>query len=296
MIDDLRAMVVFAKTVESGSFRGAAKELKLTPSVVSHHISRLEERLGVTLLYRSTRRLSLTDDGNKLFRASQKIIEAATEGLDAIAGHSSEPSGNLSLTVPAMLARDQLVQNIAAFADKYPKVNLSISFSDLQQDLIQGGIDLAIRIGGLKDSALKSKRLFVMKRKLVASPSLLKRNSQPKHPEDLKSWDWIGLKMRPNHKILVNQSGDHYQIDYQPRIIVDSLEAVCQLAIAGTGLASPPAFMVKDALESGQLIEPIKNWDIESLGVYAVWPPNATRESLTYRLISFLAEQQERRV
>lgn len=297
MIDELRAMAIFAKVVESGSFRAAADKLKLSPSVVSHHISKLEQQLSTTLLYRSTRRISLTDNGNKLFIATQMMLEAAENGLNNIAARSAEPSGNLSLTVPAMFTHSELMDDIAAFAKRYPKVRLTITFSDLAQDLVRDGIDLAIRIGALKDSALKCRRLFDMPRTLVASSEVVAHRKvahreATQHPQQLLSWDWIALTMRPNHKLLINATGEQVQLDYQPRITVDSLEAVCQLTLAGLGLSSPPTFMVAKPIAEGRLTEVLPDWQIESLGVYAVWPGNATPTSLSYRLVEFLSNAQ----
>lgn len=288
MIDELRALAIFAKVVEAGSFRSAATALKLSPSVVSHHVAQLEDRLGVALLYRSTRQLSLTHEGKKLFMSAEAMLSAAEKGLNSVAYHAPEPIGKLNLTLPAMLTRSPFVDDIAAFAKSFQKVELLINFSDIQQDLIREGIDLAIRIGNLKDSALKSKRLFTMERKLVVAPDLMSHYKIPKRPQDLLKWDWIGLKMRPNNKKLVNSKNKTYIINFEARIIVDSMDAVCQLAIAGLGLATPPAFLVSEDIQRGYLVEPLPEWQPESLPVYVVWPPNASKESLTYKFISFL--------
>jgi len=287
MIDNLRAMVVFAKTVETGSFRAAATAMKLSPSVISHHVSQLEERLGVALLYRSTRRLSLTQDGIALFEHAKLMLAAAESGLNAIAHRSDEPTGTLSITLPAFLARSPLVEGMAEFVKAYPKVRLAMDFSDVKQDLIRDSIDLAIRIGPLQDSGLKSRKLFDIKRRLVISPDAMGKQD-PRVPEDLCDWPWIGLRMRPNHRTLSNANGETRQISFEPRVVVNSLDAVCQLAVAGLGLATPPSFLVEEDLQLGRLVEPLPGWHISSLGAYAVWPSNAARESLTYRLIQFL--------
>lgn len=293
MIDELRALAIFAKVVEASSFRAAANELKLSPSVVSHHVSQLEERLGVALLYRSTRQLSLTSEGETLFASAKSMLLAAERGLNSVAHQTSEPSGKLNLTVPALLTRSALVKDIAAFVKTFPKVALSISFSDIQQDVIREGIDLAIRIGNLKDSALKSKRLFDLKRKLVVSPDFMINHEIPRSPKDLIQWDWIGLKMRANTKKLIHQSGKTFSIDFEPRIIADSVDAVCQLAIAGLGLSTPPSFLVAEDINQGFLAEPLPDWHPESLPVYAVWPPNVTKESLTFKLLAFLETRKK---
>ncbi len=292
MIDELRALAIFAKVTECGSFRAAANLLKLSPSVVSHHVAQLEERLGVALLYRSTRRLSLTYEGEKLFAQARAMLLAAEKGLNSIAHQASEPSGKLNLTVPALLTKSTLVKDIAAFAKDFPKVELSISFSDLQQDVIREGIDLAIRIGNLKDSALKSKKLFQMQRKLVVAPAYMTGRNVARRPQDLNQWDWIGLKMRPNTKALINQEGKTVLIEFVPRVVVDSVDGVCQLAIAGLGLATPPAFLVAEDIRHGYLVEPLPSWQADSLPVYAVWPSNVTKESLTFRLRTFLEMRQ----
>lgn len=288
MIDELRALAIFAKTVEAGSFRTGAKELKLSPSVVSHHISQLEERLGATLLYRSTRHLSLTQDGEQLFLAAKAMVEAAESGLNTIMHQSPEPSGKLVVTIPAALTRSALVKDLIDFAKTFPKIGLSISFTDLQEDLIRQGIDLAIRIGDLQNNTLKAKKLSEMKRTLIVAPSYLKGRKNPKKPQELMDLDWIGLKTRPDQRTLVNSAGKSFEINFKPRIVVDSLDAVREFAIAGLGLATPPTFLVEEDICQGLLVEPLPEWGIESLGVYAVWPPNASKESLTFRLIDFL--------
>lgn len=293
MIDELRALAIFAKVVEAGSFRSAAHGLKLSPSVVSHHVTQLEERLGVALLYRSTRQLSLTFEGEKLFASAKSMLLAAENGLNSIAHQAAEPSGKLNLTVPALLTRSPLVRDIALFAKTFPKVALSINFSDMPADVIREGIDLAIRVGDLKDSSLKSKRLFDLQRKLIASPDYMAKHKAPHSPKDLIQWDWIGFKMRAHTKTLIHPSHKPFSIDFAPRIIVDSIDAVCQLAIAGLGLVTPPSFLIEEDIRQGSLVEPLPDWQAEPLPVYAVWPPNASKESLTFKLIAFLETRKQ---
>ncbi|MBB5016838.1 DNA-binding transcriptional LysR family regulator [Chitinivorax tropicus] len=291
MLDELRAMAVFAKTVELGSFRAAAAALGLAPSVVSHHISQLEKRLGAALLYRSTRRLSLTAAGEQLFEATQAMLHAASVGLDAIAAQTQAPVGRLRVTLPAFFAPSKVLDAIAAFAQQYPKVSLSMQFSDAKQDLVKDGLDLAIRVGALADSALKSRQLFTMRRVLVASPAYLQHRPAPTHPEALQDWDWIGLSIRANRKQWRSPAGEAAELGFAPRIVVDSLAAVCALARAGMGLATPPRFMVEQDLLAGGLIEVLPDWQVTPLDVFAVWPGNAPAHGLTQRLVTFLYDQ-----
>ncbi|QIY78245.1 LysR family transcriptional regulator [Chromobacterium violaceum] len=290
MIDELRALAVFAKTTETGSFRAAARALGLAPSVVSHHVSQLESRLGVALLYRSTRRLSLTPDGQALYGHAQAMLQAAETGLNELAGRAAEPAGTLRLSLPAFFARGPLTTSLAAFSRCHPKVELELDYSDEKRDLIRDGIDLAIRIGELQDSALKSRRLFDMPRLLVAAPSLLDARGEPASPAELADWPWLGIRMRAKRKTLIDTAGRRHDFAIQPRITANSVDAACQLAIAGCGLATPPAFLVENELAAGQLRVVLPDCQVEALGVYAVWPANAARESLTLRLVRFLAE------
>jgi DNA-binding transcriptional LysR family regulator len=290
MIDNLRAMFIFAKTVENGSFRGASKMLGISPSVVSYHISQLEKRFSVALLYRSTRKLSLTHEGDRLFQHAKTMIEAAEHGLDVLAGHSAAPGGQLNVTLPAAFSRSELIHSISGFAHAFPKVNLTIGFDDGHQDLISNGIDIAIRTGELKNSSLKSRRIMVLERKLVASPEYCAARTTPKSPAELKNWDWIRLKMLPPSRTLTNRKGESIKVHYESRLVVDNVEAMCEFAIDGLGLATPPVFLVEEAMVAGQLVYVLPAWKIEPLSVYAVWPSNAPREGLTSRFVNFLMD------
>jgi DNA-binding transcriptional LysR family regulator len=293
MIDELRALAVFAKTVECGSFRGAARALGLSPSVISHHIAGLEQRLGTALLYRSTRRLSLTAKGAVLYSSAVRMLEAATHGLNAIALQSNEPSGKLTLTIPAFFTRSSLLTEIAEFAIAFPKLEIDISFSDEAKDLIRDGIDMAIRVGDLKDSSLKSKKIFEFRRKLVVSPAYLGTRNAASRPSDLLDWDWVGFKLRPNYKTLVHENLAPVRIDYIPRVVVDNVDAAWQFALAGAGLATPAFFSVERELASGLLVEPLPEWEATPLSVYALWPANASKSSLSLRFLDFLIERRK---
>ena len=287
MIDDLRPLAVFAKTVEAGSFRAAARMLGLSPSVVSHHVSQLESRLGLALIYRSTRRLSLTVDGKRLYSHAQTMLAAAEAGLNAMNDRSSEPVGELSVSLPAFLVSGPLMPRLTTFITNHPKVHISLDFTDEKQDLIGDGIDLAIRIGALQDSSLKAVRLLDLPRTLVAAPSLLQGKSL-QGPRDAAELDWIGIRMRPGPRWFRHAVGQEIAIEMAPRVQVNSIEASRQLAIAGLGLCSPPSFLVAEDLAAGRLVEVLPDWRVPTLGIYAVWPSNAGREGLSRRLVAAL--------
>ena len=293
MIDNLRAMYIFAKSVELGSFRATARALELSPSVVSYHISQLESDLKVALLYRSTRMLTLTHEGTLLFDKIMPLINGLERGVDSLVSTNAEPIGSLCISSPTAFSRGLFIHLVASFMKQFPKVKISISYSDTNVDLIAGGIDLAIRSGPMKDSTLKARKIFSFKRKLVASPQLLSSRSKPNKPSDLENWDWIQFSVTPNYRILVNRkTGKRQKVKFNSRITVDNGDAMCNFVIAGLGLSTPTDYLIDDRLESGQLVEVLPQWYIEPIDVHAVWPANSPRTGLTSLFVDFLIESQ----
>lgn len=287
MLDALRPLAVFAKTVETGSFRAAAAALGLSPSVVSHHVARLEARLGAALLYRSTRRLAPTRAGERLIGAARDMVAAAESGLDALAGEARRPAGRLVVTAPAVLTAGAFVDDLAAFAADHPGVALDVTFTDARQDVIAGGIDLAIRMGRMADSSLKSVALGAARRVLVASPSYLAGRKKPRRPADLAAWDWLHLAPVPR-RLVFRRAGASVAVEYAPRLTADSAIALFRLAEAGLGLATGPDFLAAPAFRARRLVPVLPGWSLGAIGIHAVWPPQAPRLGLTRRLVDFL--------
>lgn len=294
MIDQLRQLAIFAKAAETGSFRGAAKALDLSPSVVSHHISKLEADLGVALLYRSTRKLSLTADGEKLLKSAQAMMAVAERGVDEITSGSLEPAGRLKLTAPAVLAHSVLIDGIASFAAAYPKVDLDVSFTDVRRDIIAEGVDLAIRMGSLGNSSLKSKKLAAEPRLLLAAPSYLEGRDMPETPNELRSWQLLHLSSVGRQYAFKNRSGKRTSVSSASRIVVDDAMALYRLVRAGVGVGTLPRFLAEDDLSAGKIVHVLPDWQLEPLGIYAVWPSNTPRDSLTARLIRSLEKVASR--
>jgi len=284
-------MAIFAKVAEAGSFRAAAKALDLSPSVVSHHISRLEEHLGTALLYRSTRRVSLTDNGAELFASAKAMVEAAEAGLDAIRVRSDQPAGRLRIAVAgAVFENPPYIDHLVGFAKRYPKVELSISFSDQKVELIGSSFDAAIRIGWLEDSRYKARKLCEIERAVVVAPGYLAGKPMPKALRDLEAWDWIKLAQIPVSRQLIDIRGEVPPFNPHVAAEVDSVAALSNLAISGIGLACVPRFLVRSELHDGRLIALSPDWELQPASVYAVWPNNVAADSLTMRFVHFLVE------
>jgi len=288
MIDQLRALALFVKTVESGSFKGCADHYNIAPAIVSQQITRLEQTYGVSLLYRTTRKLSLTPEGRDLYEKSEHMVTSAQACLDLLSDQASHPSGALRLSMPAGLIKSPLMARLSEFAQNYPDLHLDIHFTDKRLDLIEDGIDLAIRVGQMQDSTLMSKKITTLTRKLVCTPAYLNDRTSPKHAKDLKDWDWIKMKMMPPYRILHDPAGHAHKISFKSRIEVDNVEAMCALTRHGLGLSTPPNYLIEEDLKSGQLIEVLPNWSPAAMEVYAVWPQNTVRRKLTSLLLDHL--------
>lgn len=294
MIDKLRSMAIFAAVVDQGTFRAAADHLKLAPSRVSQTVSDLEKELGVTLLYRSTRRLALTSEGQLLHTKVTQMLQAAETGLDAINLLSSQPAGGLRVTAPAFATQTGLMDSLAEFARSYPQILLKLNFSDRPRDLIKEGFDIGIRAGWLKDSELMSRTIGTARRMLVASPEYAASQPPVNHPEDLADWRWVHFSVRPERTEMTNDDGQVASVMCKYQLEVDSATALYEFAVRGLGLTVIPEHLARRAIEEQALVQILPGWSFRPLEFHAVWPDRSRRESLALIFVRFLAEQSQR--
>lgn len=293
MSENYRGLAVFVAVADAGSFSGAGRRLKLSTSVVSHHVSKLEAKLGVPLFFRSTRSLSLTSEGQKTIAAARRMVEAAEEALDGLSDQSAQPVGTLKVTLPAFGTRGPVHKAVWNFAEAHPLVKLSLRSNDRPVDLIREGYDLAIRLGTLTDSALKNRRIGSFDRKLVASPAFLAARPAITGLEDLVACDFVSLAMVPDGLQLTRGGEDVTVTPGRMRLEVDSVVAGKAAVLAGLGFMNLPLSEIEDDLQSGALVEVLPDWQLPSKGIYAVWPDSGPQKKLTRRLIDFLSERQE---
>lgn len=292
MIDKLRAIAIFSSVVDNGSFRGAAQSLGLAPSRVSETVSKLEKDLDVTLLYRSTRQLSLTHEGRLLHDQALAMLAAVESGLDAINPSSTDPQGALRVTAPAFVTQTALMDDFAAFAVRYPRIDLQFDFSDTPRDLIKDGYDVSIRAGWLEDSEFISRSIGVADRLLVASPSYVQARGPVTAPADLEEWNWIRFSVRPDQTLMTNAAGEQVAVGGKYHLSVNSADALYEFAARGLGVTSIPEHLACRGFERGDLVHVLPEWSLYSLGLYAVWPNQSRRENLTTLFARFLAGER----
>ena len=291
-MDEYRSLAIFVAVNEVGSFSGAGRRLKLSTSVVSHHISKLELSVGASLFFRSTRSLSLTPEGKAILPSAQAMVNAADEALDILTTTNSELIGALHVTLPAFGDHNPLQRSILQFAREHPMVAISMYANDKPIDIVKEGFDLAIRLGVLSDSSLMNKRIGSFGRKLVASPSYLAGRSKIRTLEDLKACEFISITMLPD-TITLFRKGEEFSFEPQNvRLEVHSLSSAKSAVLEGLGIQHLPHSEVEAELESGVLKEVLPQWSLPELGVYAVWPDIGPQKKLTRHLIDFMENSQ----
>lgn len=291
MLDQLRALAVFARVADAGSFRAAAKHLGITASVVSHHVTALERHLDTPLIYRTTRKLSLTEAGEHLAVSARAMVREAEAGFEQIGHKNASPLGRLKITAPAILQHARFVTRVSTFMKHYPKVEISITFSDQRFNIVEEGFDLAFRVGWLEDSSLMARKLADGRLRLCAAPDYFKDGGAPESPDALGRFELIEL-VGTSRIISLAARGTQTQpelVRIVPRISVDSGFAARRLAEQGCGIVLLPDFFVTEALEAGRLVEVLPDWEAKDYAIYAVWPANTGTNLLRTLFVDFIA-------
>ena len=297
MLDKLRSMAIFSKVVELGSFRKAADALDLSASVVSHHVSQLEKQLGTTLLYRSTRYLSLTSAGEELYAFSRSMVQAAEAGLNTIAHEPQELTGRFWIVAPGAFASTPFVTDVAIFARQHPQLDIRLEFDDRPRNMAHEGIDLCIVLGQQPDSSLISRKLFEANLRIVCSPQYLEHHGEPQHPDELQDHDWIAV--RAEATLYMSKAGETTrEINLRPRMVATSVQATKLLAVGGLGLTTLPRFILEPELETGELKEILPGWVSGFDHCYALFPPHIGKNSATRLFVDYMQvrieEERER--
>ena len=271
-LEDLRS---FVEVVESGGFNSAARRLGVSKSIISRRIARLEAGLGIRLLSRTTRGISPTDPGLEYKARSERILAELEEAREAVAQRAGDVAGRLRLSAPLSFGVRHVAPILAEMAQRHPRLEIDVSYTDRLVDLIGERFDAAIRIGALKDSTLVARRIAPVRPVLVASPDYLARRGRPSTPGDLAGHDCLIYTGRTVAEWQFRADKRLISIRPQGRLCSDSGEAILQWAIAGLGIAEGPSFLASDAIESGALEPLLLDYARPEYAIYVVRPPGA---------------------
>jgi DNA-binding transcriptional LysR family regulator len=271
----LTELAVFTRVVEARSFTRAGQQLGMTPSGASRVISRLEDRLGVRLLNRTTRTVSLTDDGAEYYERCRRILADLEEADLAMARARSGPRGRLRVDAPAVLGEFVLGPALSGFLDAYPDVSLDLSLRDQIIDPIAEGIDVVLRLAELRESELMSKRLGTARMVIVGAPRYFSRHGRPRTPDDLGQHQCIGyLSGGAALPWKVKDSAGEVSLAVRGRFLTNSGATMRQAALAGQGLIRVFEYHVATELRSGALEVVLSDYEADPRPVYALYPRN----------------------
>jgi len=292
-LPDFEALAVFAKVVELRSFAAAAGELALSKATVSKAVGRLEERLGARLFNRTSRRLALTDAGQRLSeRAARLLADGEAAESEALA-QSAAPRGHVRLAVPMSFGVKAVAPLLPEFLEEYPEVTIDLHLSDATVDLIGDGFDAGLRIARLPDSSLIARRLCAMPRYTVAAASYLKRHGRPTHPMQLAQHRCFGYAYlsTPHVWHYTNAAGEQASVRPAGPLRVNNGEALMPALLAGLGIADLPEFIVGEAVAAGDVEVILKGWKQAEGAVHLVTPPGGPRPARVEVLADFLTKK-----
>jgi DNA-binding transcriptional LysR family regulator len=291
MSDRLQELQVFVRAAESGSFSRAARELGLSQPSVSRIIGELEARLGVTLLLRTTRRITVTDAGALFLDRAREILAEIEDAEDAARGIDSL-RGIIRLALPVIYGTREIIPRLPRFLAAHPLLQVEMAVADVRQDLVAEGADVAIRLGELGDSGFGARKLETLETMLVASPLYLKARGTPKTPADLASHDCIfGPGNFGRDSWSFTRNGTETSVDVRGRIHTNSGPGVFASAMAGLGIAMASTVMFAAEVKAGALVPLLRGYKLEPVDVHAVFPGGPRPSTKVRALVDFLVKE-----
>ncbi|WP_175687300.1 LysR family transcriptional regulator [Burkholderia multivorans] len=292
--DPFRGIAVFMHVVQAGSFTLAAERLDMSKSGVAKSISRLEAALGVRLFQRTTRRLSLTDEGGQFSDGCLRALAELESAQAQVTTQRQELTGRLRVDLPVVFGRRWVLPALLEIAAEHSALELDVSLTDRRVDLVQDGIDLVIRIGPLQDSAtLVAKPLGAQRAVLVARPDYLARHGQPQTPDDLHRHACItfggGGQARPWH--FLDRHGRNLSLAVRGRLGLNHSDAILDAALAGHGIALLSDWLVADHLSAGRLVRVLPQARTQGFPIHAVWQKNQHLSTKVRHVVDLLAER-----
>ena len=269
-MDHIDSVMVFAEVAERGNFAAAARHLNRSPAAITRAIAELEARLGVRLLNRTTRAVSVTDAGQRFLAGARRVLADLAEIEQAAAGQGRAPRGELWVTAPIVFGRRHVLPLVTEFLVQYPEVAVRLILLDRPVDLVEEGIDVAIRIGALADTSAIATRVGALRRILVAAPSYLKRHRRPKAPDELAGHDVIAFTGLEGIERWRFAGGNDAPI--RPRLTVNTAEAAIDAAERGFGITRVLSYQAVEALTDKSLVRLLHDHEGVEVPVHVVYP------------------------
>lgn len=289
-MDRLNAMETLVTVVEAGSFSGAARRLQVGQPAVSKTIAHLEERLGVKLLLRSTRGLTPTEAGQQFYERARRAIEEADEADRAARGAAADLSGPLRVCAAVTFARLHILPQLPAFLAAHPGISIDVVLDDRNIDMLEEGIDVALRMGTLSDSGMTARRIAQCRRLLVGTPAYFARAGVPQAPADLAGHEAIIHAQNSGHGWSFRRGGTEISVAVRGRVRVNAAEGIRAAVLADMGVAIASTWMFGPELEDGSVQCALEEWTLPPLDLWAVYPGGRMASAKARAFVEFVEE------
>jgi DNA-binding transcriptional LysR family regulator len=290
-MDRLEAMQAFVTVADLKGFAAAARKLRLSPSAVTRLIASLEDRIGARLLQRTTRQVALTDAGTRYLERARRILADVEEAEIAAEGERARPTGRLVISAPVGFGRLHVSSVVTAYLKRHRDVSAELRLEDRVINLVEEGVDLAVRIGQLPDSSLVARHVGDMRRIMVASPGYLKSRGEPKRPQDIAAHDAIQSGSTPGQaEWRFVEGGNEVRMDYLPRLVTNTADAAIRYAEAGGGLTRVLAYQAAEALKRGRLKIVLAKFEQPVLPIHIVYPTSRLLSAKVRAFIDLVVE------
>jgi DNA-binding transcriptional LysR family regulator len=293
MTENLVAVAVFVTVVDSGSFAAAAEKLQLARSVVSRRVSALEAQLDTRLLHRTTRRLALTDAGQRFYDRASQALREMREAEREVRASRTEPGGKLVVSGPMSFGLLHLIPSMPTFRLRHPKIELDLRLDDRRIDLLRDGVDVAIRIADLTESSLVARRLAVIRHVVVAAPSYIAAHGAPADPSELTDHQCLiySLRAAPRRWKFKRDQAPWQEVDIRGHFETNNSLALRDMLSAGLGIALIPTFLVWKDLAEDRLVQILGDWQTLQLDLSVVYPTRKHVAPAVRALITFMEER-----
>lgn len=292
-LERLTGLIAFARTASLGSYTAAARALSVSPSAVSKSVQRLEEHFGLKLFSRTTRSLTLTPEGRDLYERALRVIREVEDIEQAAVASRAEPSGILKVTAPLPIGTNILAPALPRFAERYPKLSIDLRLGDQFADIIEQGIDVAVRVGNLADSRLISRALGPHRIGAFASPGYLAKHGVPRRVEDLNDHQCVNFRYQSSGQALrwPFAVGDQL-VELMPDacMTIDASDAVAAVLAAGGGIGISPTYVAAPFVKRGELVPVFPEFMVDRFAITALWPESRRGSPNVKAFLEFLVE------
>ncbi|EJM78869.1 LysR family transcriptional regulator [Pseudomonas sp. GM60] len=293
-VDKLNAMAIFVRVVERGSFSAVAREMQTSQPTISKVLKALETGLGGKLIARSTRQLSLTDEGQRYYNECRQILAAVDAAEHSFQSGRERIAGHLRIGSSVSFGRLQIAPRLGQFLERHPGIEIDLQLSDQNQDLVSEGLDVTFRIGELNDSGLIARHIGTTHRVTVATPAYLKKHGQPHTPAELGGHNCLQFNLLNSQNLWVfEKNNQRHEVRIKGNAQSNNSEAIREMVLGGLGIALSPVWLFSEDLKAGRVTAILQDYTAQSLPMHAVSPANRRQSARVKAFVDYMSQALE---